>query len=359
MAQQWMIYGVTGYTGQRIVKEAVKRGHKPVLAGRNEAKVKAIADEHGLQYQVIDLSDTATLEAAVAAVDLVFHTAGPYVVTAEPMIQACLKGKTHYVDITGEASVFARIFELSEQAKNAGVCLVSGIGFDVIPTDCLIAHVAKKIENPESIQMAIAPRVRPSAGTAKSALGVIASGKAEIRKNGKIVQVPFGSESFSVEFPGSTQTVAIAPIADVYTAHYSTGASDVKTYMAQPKLAAIGARFTMPVLAMALRNTWFKQKIETLIDKNVKGADENFAQVGYAEVWAKATNAKGEVAEGYLRTCEVYVLTVQVSVRFVEHVLAKNPSGSFAPAQIFPMEDLLAIEGVQLFDGKRERVMVV
>jgi len=254
MSKKWMIYGVTGYTGQLIIKEALRRGHKPIIAGRNGGKVKRIADEHGLDYKVIDLEDTATLEKEVAAMDLVFHVAGPYVVTAEPMIKACLKGKTHYMDITGEGSVFRRVFELMDDAKKAGICLVSGIGFDVIPTDCLIAHLASKIEKPESIQMAIAPNVKPSAGTAKSALGVMAEGKAEIREDGKIKRVGFGSEYFDVDFPGGTKTVAIGPIADVYTAYYSTGAKNIRTYMAQPKMAAIGARFTMPILSAALAN---------------------------------------------------------------------------------------------------------
>lgn len=353
MGQQWMIYGVTGYTGQLVIKEALRRGHKPVIAGRNESKVKKIAEQYGLEYKVIDLADTETLEKEVAAFDLVFHVAGPYVVTAEPMIQACLKGKTHYVDITGEGSVFRRVFELMDEAKAAGICLVSGIGFDVIPTDCLITHVAAKIKNPESIQMAIAPNAKPSAGTAKSALGVIAEGKAEIRENGEIKKVSFGSEYFDVIFPSGTKTVAIGPIADVYTAYYSTGAKNIKTYMAQPKMAAIGARFTMPLLSMALSNTWIKNKVDQLIEKKVLGQDDATRHKSTTEVWARVENKNGDVAEGYLKVGEVYYLTAQLSVRFVEQVLAKNPSGALAPAQIFPMADLLAIEGVKLYDASR------
>lgn len=357
-SQKWMIYGVTGFTGALVIEEALKRGHKPIIAGRNAEKLKVIADQYQVEYQAIDLKDTEKLHKAVAEMDLVFHVAGPYLITAEAMLQACIAGKTHYVDITGEAPIFKRIFELSDQAKAAGICLVSGIGFDVIPTDCLLKHVAAKIKNTQSVELAIAPVVKPSAGTAKSALGIIESGKADIRQDGKIVSVPFGSEIKTINFPGGKKTVSIGPIADIYTAYYSTGAKNVKTFMAMPAAAAYMSKFTMPMLGWALRKPAVKKRLEKIIDNNVKGPELSFRAKGHTEIYARAENANGDVAEGYLRTGEVYHLTAQLSVRFIEHVLEKNPSGALAPAQLFPMRDLLDVDGVFLYDATHTREIV-
>ena len=125
-----------------------------------------------------------------------------------------------------------------------------------------------------------------------------------------------------------------------------------------PAAAAYMSKFTMPLLGWVLRKPVVKKCMEKIIDKNVKGPELSFRTKGYTEVWAKAVNAKGDVAEGYLRTGEVYHLTAQLSVRFIEHVLAKNPSGALAPAQIFPMRDLLAVDGVFLYNAAHTREIV-
>lgn len=352
----WMIYGATGYTGNLIIQEAMARGHKPIIAGRNLAKLEPLSERYKLESLAIDLNDTPVLEQAVAAVDLVFHVAGPYVRTAEPMMQACIKGKTHYVDITGEAPVFERCFELNDAARAAGICLVSGIGFDVIPTDCLLAHVAAQVSNVNKIEMAIAPKAQPSPGTLKSALGIMRSGKAAIRYEGAIKQLTLGSIVKEVRFPSGKQTVALSPIADVYTAYYSTGAKNIQVYMAQAPLAAKLMKYFAPLISFVLSNNWAIKKLEHLIDQKVQGPKVSYRNIGYAEVWARAENKQGKVVEAGLRTGEVYFLTSQLSIRFIEKVLLKNPKGSLAPAQLFSMSDLLDIKGVKLFDEKGNSV---
>ena len=97
----WMIYGATGYSGQLIVKQAVKAGMRPVLAGRSEDKVKALAAQHGLEFRVFSIDMLAQSDALIVGMDLVLNCAGPFSQTAEVMMQACLKQRAHYLDITG------------------------------------------------------------------------------------------------------------------------------------------------------------------------------------------------------------------------------------------------------------------
>jgi short subunit dehydrogenase-like uncharacterized protein len=140
-----MIYGAYGYTGELITQNAVKKGWKPLLAGRNEAKVKALANRFGLEYAVFDVNEKEKLLAALQGKKVLLHCAGPFAHTFKQMINACLQTGTHYLDITGEISVFEGAAAKSEAAKKAGIMLMPGTGFDVVPSDCLAAYLKKQL----------------------------------------------------------------------------------------------------------------------------------------------------------------------------------------------------------------------
>ena len=133
---RWMVYGAYGYTGTLVAELAVRRGLRPVLAGRDAAKLRPLAERLGLEHRAFGLDEAAR---ALADVDAVAHCAGPFSSTSGPMVDACLAAKTHYVDITGEIDVFEAVSRRDEDAKRAGVVLLPGAGFDVVPTDCLAA----------------------------------------------------------------------------------------------------------------------------------------------------------------------------------------------------------------------------
>jgi short subunit dehydrogenase-like uncharacterized protein len=97
--KEFLIYGATGFTGKLTARTAKDRGLTPILAGRNEAKLKAVADTLGFQYRVFELSDASRLDAALGEVDVVLHIAGPFSATSKPVADACLRTGTHYLDI--------------------------------------------------------------------------------------------------------------------------------------------------------------------------------------------------------------------------------------------------------------------
>ena len=117
---QFLIYGATGFTGKLTARTATDRGLKPILAGRNEAKLRAVALPLGLQYRVFELSDAAAIDAALGQVDAVLHIAGPFSATSKPMADACLRTGTHYLDITGEIDVFEALAQRDAEAKEGG-----------------------------------------------------------------------------------------------------------------------------------------------------------------------------------------------------------------------------------------------
>src|SRR5436190_13874240 len=155
MKEGLLIYGCYGYTGKLISEHAVEVGFKPILAGRDEQKTRALAEKLGLSWRVFDLDDEAKVTENLRDFKVVLHCAGPFMFTSEVMAKACIKAKTHYLDITGEISVFEKIFRMDKRAIEAGILLMAGTGFDVVPTDCLALYLKEKLPSAESLAMAL------------------------------------------------------------------------------------------------------------------------------------------------------------------------------------------------------------
>src|SRR5215208_1803829 len=101
-----LVYGAYGYTGQLVVREALAAGLRPVLSGRDPRALAAVAEPAGLPHRAASLDDGAALDAAIGDARVVLHCAGPFVHTARPMVDACLRRGVHCLDITGEIAVF-------------------------------------------------------------------------------------------------------------------------------------------------------------------------------------------------------------------------------------------------------------
>ncbi|HEX2989726.1 MAG TPA: saccharopine dehydrogenase NADP-binding domain-containing protein, partial [Anaerolineales bacterium] len=130
----FLIYGSYGYTGQLIVDLATREGLSPILAGRDEKQLRAQAGQYNLEYRAFSLDESAKLDRALLEVDAVLHCAGPFVHTHRAMADACLRTQRHYVDISGEIPGFEALAAMDAQAKEAGIMLLPGGGFDVVPS---------------------------------------------------------------------------------------------------------------------------------------------------------------------------------------------------------------------------------
>lgn len=345
---RWMIYGASGYTGQLIAEEAVSRGHKPVLAGRSEAKVRPLAEKLGCEWKAVPLDDPGSLRAALDGVGLVVHAAGPFVYTSAPMVRACLDVGAHYTDITGELSVFEAVFAMDEAAQRRGISLVSGIGFDVIPTDCMAVHVASRVKHPRKLEMAIAAIGNPSGGTARTIVEEILPKGIRARREGKLVSIPPLKGGKKVRFSRREAWVVPAPLADLETAFHSTGIEDITMYIAAgSNVAKVGrviwpfAAVTMPLVQAALRAKPVREKLGALAHER-QGPDAAARESGRSYIWARAEGSDG-AAEATLETLEGYELTRIGSVRTVEKILATRPRGAKSPAQVLGADFVLEL----------------
>jgi short subunit dehydrogenase-like uncharacterized protein len=201
MPKPWMIYGANGYTGELIAREAVNRNLRPVLAGRTAVKVEQLASNLGLQARVFDLGNAAATSRSVEGMGLILHCAGPFSATAAPMIAACLATHAHYLDITGEISVFEHARTLDAAARAAGIIICPGVGFDVIPTDCVAAALKAALPDATHLALGFDSRSVFSPGTAKTSVEGLAQG-GKVRKDGRIISVPLAYKTRRIDFGG-------------------------------------------------------------------------------------------------------------------------------------------------------------
>ncbi len=343
--QRWILYGAYGYTGRLIATEAIRRGHRPLLAGRSAEKLAPMAERLGLDWLAVGLDDQAALQRATGQVELVYHAAGPFMRTSGPMIDACLATGTHYLDLTGEIPVFQATFARDEAACRAGVALISGVGFDVVPSDCLAVHVAAQVPGAQQLDIGMTYRTQPSRGTARTVLESISNGGL-VRRAGRLLPWPLGEGSTRVHFPIGDRALSPIPLADLETAYRSTGIANITTYLALSPPVHSLASLVAPLAGRLLSIDAVRSAAGWLVDRTMHGPDEKMRKSERAYLWARARHPEGAMAEGWLITPEPYEMTALLAPLCVERVLKDRPSGALSPAQAFGADFVLAVPGV-------------
>jgi len=352
---RWMLYGATGYTGIITAEEAVARGHKPLLAGRDESKLAPLAERLDLDYVAVSLDDSAGLRKALEGVGAVLHDAGPFVFTAEPMRRACLDTRTHYLDITGEIRVFEATFACDAEANERGIVMIGGVGFDVVPTDCLAVHVADQVPGANKLEIGISTLAGGiSAGTTKSGFEIMREGLL-VRRDGKLVRKPLGAGVKKIPWPWGERRAIPFPWGDVATAYRSTGIPNITDYMRLPA-AQINFLRWFGVFAPTLQFTPIRRFGQWWADRLTHGPSEQTRETGRSTVWARASGPDGNSAQGWLETVEAYKFTAISTVMSVERVLGiggepLNKVGALAPATAFGKDFALAIPGTKRIEG--------
>lgn len=345
----YLIYGANGYTGHLTAKLAKERGHKPILAGRTESKVKAVAEELGFEYRVFDLGDIEAREKALADVELVLHCAGPFSRTAEAMTEACLATKTHYLDVTGEVEVFEFLSTKDDAAKNAKIMILPGVGFDVVPSDCLALHLKNRLPDATHLALGFHSQGRSSRGTANTIVENVNKGGV-IRENGVIIKVKPAAKSRIIDF-GRGETLGVTiPWGDVSTAYHSTQIPNIEVYMAVPK-ATMWAMKSTRVFGGLLSTKPVQNFLKKRIQNGPAGPSDEERAKWKTCLWGEAKNAEGKVAVSRLVGPEGYTLTARTALAIIERVLdGKAPIGYQTPSSAYGADLIVEIEGVSRSD---------
>jgi short subunit dehydrogenase-like uncharacterized protein len=343
---QFLLYGANGYTGKLIARMAADYGLIPVLAGRNKEAITSLATELNLAYQVIDLDNHSELVDCLRQFKVVIHAAGPFKFTSKKMIEACLAAKTHYLDITGEIAVFEQAKRMNDQAIAHEIMVMPGVGFDVVPTDCMAKLLKDQL--PDATQLSLAFAMLGGAishGTASTMAEGMGDGGA-IRENGKIIKKPLGHKGRWIDFGLKKIFVMCIPWGDVSTAYSTTGIPNIETYtMASPKTfkALKWQAFYNWILRLSFVKNLEKKKIKA----KPAGPSDEARMKAKSLVWGEVTNEAGNKKSARLIGPEGYTLTAISSLIITKKVLMGNYKiGYQTPAGCYGADLVMEIPGV-------------
>ncbi len=329
----WMLYGANGYTGKLIVEVAKRRGLKPILAGRNQEAVEALGAEYDMECRVFPIDAMSNNLEGVSAVLL---AAGPFVHTSAVVANACIAKGIHYLDITGEISVFEDLHAMHDQAAAAGSVLLPGVGFDVVPSDCLAASLAEAMPDAVALELAFSAG-QLSKGTTKTMLAHIGSGGA-IREDGVIRTVPLAYHTKTIKFHDKSRQCMTIPWGDVSTGYRSTGIGTIRVYTSANK-KAVRQMKVMRHIGPLMTGRFIQKQLGKLIDAKVKGPGASARASGKTELWGQVRDAAGNTLEGTLTAPEGYSLTAECATSSAERIASveagfRTPSLAFGAAFI-------------------------
>lgn len=342
----FLIYGANGYTGRLIAHEAVKRGLRPMLAGRNPVDVPAFAGTLGLEHRVFDVDAPDIIDAAIRGHAAVLNCAGPFSRTAQKVADACLRTGVNYMDITGEIAVFEALAKQDSEARKSGVMLMPGVGFDVVPTDCLAAHLKRRLPSATRLRLGIQSTGRRlSRGTATTMVEGFGKGGV-VRRNGALTPVPMAWKTRLIDFGiGPTKAITI-PWGDVSTAYYSTGIPNIEVYMAISRSQRMAVRLVRH-FRWLFASTWMQALLKKRIQRRMPGPTEEDRANSKCFLWGEAEDDRGQRVVSRLRGPEGYTLTVLAALAVVERVLAgEAPTGFQTPALAYGPDFGLELAGV-------------
>jgi saccharopine dehydrogenase (NAD+, L-lysine-forming) len=334
-----MVYGATGYSGRALATRLCEAGHDVVVAGRSAAGVEAAARALGAPFRVFDLRDAAAIDLALAGVTVVLHAAGPFTDTAPPMMDACLRTGTHYLDLSGEWPVFARAHALGAQARAAGIMLMPGVGWVVVISDCLAARAVRTVPEASLLRVASEHRTLASRGTLRSALRTF-GGAVVVRRAGVLRSVPVGPATRSFDFGAGERVSVAVSWPDVVTAFVTTGVANIEGYLS----ASLPLRFAQragAVWADMLGDVALRNALAPLAAvwpshpaSDAHSRASNAVVVEAVDPWGRATRFGLTTLDGYLTT-SITASAIVARVLAGEHPPGfQTPAGAYGPGLI-------------------------
>lgn len=345
MSSRFLIYGATGYSGKLIARTAMERALPAVVAGRDGPKIAALAQRLGLEGRAVGLDDSWRLEDALRDVDVVLNAAGPFARTASPLVDACLRTGTHYLDIAGEIGVFAEIRRRDAAARERGVMLMPGVGINVVASDCLAAHVVERLPGADRLRIGISRTPYVSPGSLQTVATLLAD-RVAVCRGGHLEEVPLGALEHDFDYGSGPCSSTALSWPDLFTAWLSTGVGDVEAYVqVEPWQRAL-----LP-LARASLSMWSSVWSQALLAVEAlplpEGPSYEDQKKGRRAVVVEAENRRGGRACARLRTPEGYWFSALASLAVVERVLAGQVEPGFkTPAQVYGAGLVLEIDGV-------------
>lgn len=340
----WMLYGAYGSTGRLILDESLRRGHRPILAGRDSARLSALGQATGLRTARLPLDDGAALRAALSRVRGVLLAAGPYSLTGEPMRGACLDTGCSYLDINGEIEDFQAALSCDAHARRAGIAILPGVGYGVVFGECLAAQLARRMPDATWLRLSLATQTAArSRGATLSVAAAMAAGGRDIYRGALRKRAMASSTWRTPPSDLPRMRFAAAPRAELVAAHRSTGIPNVVAGIPLSLAATALIRIAGPALGTFL--TWQAARASSRDEPGSSAA----AVAGLrSRVWAEAGNAAGQRAAAMLETGEGNRAAAVAAVCALELQFHEPRVGALTPVQAFGADFALLVPGTRI-----------
>jgi short subunit dehydrogenase-like uncharacterized protein len=346
VSARFAIYGASGYTGRLLAAAARARGLDAVLVGRNRDKLAAVGGS--FPVRVAEVGDAAALRAAFADCALVVNSAGPFPRTAKPVLEACLAAGAHYLDVAGEAAVFADLHRYDAAAQRKGVLVMPGAGFVVAAGDALAAHVVARLPDATRLKLGFSRSDPISRGSFASMLD-LADGYAAVRRGGRLVASPAGGLTHAFDFGAGPSEATLAPWPDAFTAYLTTGAPEIEAYLEADVVSRAAFR-VVSSLAPALPKA--REAAEALAALGPDGPSPEARAAHPKVVVAEAEDVYRRRAVARLFTPNVYSFTADCVTALAQRALAGDVKpGFWTPAGLYGPDFVLDLPGVRRDDA--------
>lgn len=350
MSDPVLIYGATGYSGRLLTRYACEIGLRPILCGRNPAKLEAVARPLDLEYRVATIVDPETLAAALCDVQVVINTAGPFSQTARPVVDACLRASVHYLDITAEVSVIESLAQRDAEARRGQVMLMPAVGFDVVPSDCLAAHVVRRLPRARRLAIGVTNMHFVTRASAKTLFEAVNFGA--VRRRGVLARVPLGSMERMFDYGDGPRPSINVSLGDLVTSYYTTGVPNIETYVDGTPLMRgllMLCRTFGPILATAPGQAWLAALGELLPEDPTNG-DASLPRRTMTVV-VEAEDGARRRARARLCTPEAYAFTRVTAAAVIARVLSGDLEVGFqTAARVYGSDFVLSLPDVRRED---------
>jgi short subunit dehydrogenase-like uncharacterized protein len=333
MKNRILIYGASGYTAKLFIKEVLNERMDFVLAGRSNFETK-------YTYRKFSLDKSTEIEINLHDIKLLINLAGPFSKTNVPLIEACIRTKTHYIDIAGEYPEFRTAFGYDQQAIAAGIMLMPGCGFGVVPTDIAAGLARELLPDATHLTLGFITKGAASRGTLSTVLkGINASGIRVVE--GKEMIASPASSSLLIQHAGKNSSLVYNPWrADLFSAQISTGVKNIETYSNFPGFV---------VKMMKGKLLWLRNFIlNTAIKWLPEGPTLKQLSRGSTLVIAKVNNKKGEIKEVHIVGPEAYTFTVQTLMAIAKKIMENKFKPGYQTPMIYGKELITSINKVTI-----------
>jgi short subunit dehydrogenase-like uncharacterized protein len=345
-----IVYGSYGYTGKLIVDECRARNLNVLLSGRNEKALRDQSQTSGYPFEAADVNNPSAIKKILEKGRVLIHCGGPFQYTAQAMADACLETKTHYTDITGEYPVFELLAGYDQKAREAGITIMPGTGFDVVPSDCLALHLKNRLPSATHLQLAFTmSKGGLSRGTAKTMVEGMGYGSV-IRKDGALEKIALGEKILEVDFGPLVAKTLNIPWGDISTAWRSTQIPNIEVYTGATEKMIRNARRSR-YFNWWLRQRWLKNYLIKKINQRSPGPSEENRNTSRSFLWGKVWDSEGRIHISRLETLSGYTLTAKTAVLIAGKILRGDyKTGYQTPAMAYGADLILEVDGTSRTD---------